>query len=99
MLELDLNEITEEGAAALYSALVTKQHLQRLSLRENELENVGARQIARALALCNALEALDLSANQAHTPLKLPLAKHAAAASYPPLILPHFHTRPVQAWS
>lgn len=63
-LELDLNEVTPDGASALGGALVGKQHLQRLSLRENELEDAGARHIARSLALCNALVSLDLCANQ-----------------------------------
>ena len=64
MLELDLNEITPDGASALGAALVGKPHLQRLSLKENELEDQGAKHIARSLALCNELVALDFCQNQ-----------------------------------
>ena len=63
-LELDLNEITPAGAAVLGACLVGKRALKRLSLRENELEDAGAVEVARSLALNPALEVLDLCANQ-----------------------------------
>ena len=48
----------------LGACLINKRCLKRLSLRENELEDAGAVEIARSQALNPALESLDLSANQ-----------------------------------
>lgn len=46
-LELALNEITPEGAAAVAACVAAKPALRRLNLRENELEDEGAVTIAK----------------------------------------------------
>lgn len=46
-LELALNEVTPEGAAAVAACVAAKPALRRLNLRENELEDEGAVTIAK----------------------------------------------------
>lgn len=46
-LELALNEITPDGAAAVAACVAAKPALRRLNLRENELEDEGAVTIAK----------------------------------------------------
>jgi large subunit ribosomal protein L31/Ran GTPase-activating protein 1 len=89
-LELALNEITPEGAAAVARALSTGRFpkLRRVNLRENELEDDGALALARggALARLPSLEALDLCGNQLGRAGAVAVAR-ALAASKPPLKL------------
>ena len=63
-LELELNEITVEGAEALSTALTQKTALKKLNLRENELEDDGALAVARGIAPLTSLQVIDLCTNQ-----------------------------------
>ena len=63
-LELALNEVTPKGAHGLAAALPRLPRLQRLILRENELENEGAIAIAQGLSGLKDLRELDLTQNQ-----------------------------------
>eukprot|EP00878_Enallax_costatus_P020701 GHUV01021891.1.p1 GENE.GHUV01021891.1~~GHUV01021891.1.p1 ORF type:complete len:429 (+),score=176.02 GHUV01021891.1:75-1361(+) len=56
VLELALNEITPVGARAVVMAVANKQQLNKLNLRENELEDAGAAIIAKALPTLPALK-------------------------------------------
>ena len=61
-LELALNEVTEEGIESLGIVLRGMTALQRLNLRENELEDRGAAALAPALAaaIAHAVAALPV---------------------------------------
>lgn len=52
-LELALNEITPEGAAAVAAVVAAKPSLRRLNIRENELEDEGAVVVARVSLPCD----------------------------------------------
>ena len=61
---LALNEITADGLADLCIALRGMTALQRLNLRENELEDRGMFVLATTLAELTGLRELDLCGNQ-----------------------------------
>lgn len=63
-LELALNEVTPEGAKELAAALATKTRLQKLNLRENELEDRGVILLSGPIQSLPALRILDLAHNQ-----------------------------------
>lgn len=61
-LEVDDNEICNEGAISLGNCLQNNTHLKRLTLRRNSIEGDGLRVLARSLAHCK-LEELLLDFN------------------------------------
>lgn len=63
-LELEINEITPEGAAEIASAIRKMENLKYLNLKENELEDDGALEIAKSLLGLNSLEVVDMRTNQ-----------------------------------
>lgn len=62
-LELEINEITPEGAAELAKAINQMENLVYLNLKENELEDDGALEIAKALLGLHKLEVVDMRTN------------------------------------
>lgn len=63
-LELALNEVTPDGAKELAVALANKSNLQKLNLRENELEDRGVILLSGPIQSLPALCILDLAQNQ-----------------------------------
>lgn len=63
-LELALNEVTLKAAKELAAALATKTKLQKLNLRENELEDRGVILLSGPIQSLPALRILDLAQNQ-----------------------------------
>ena len=63
-LELALNEVTPDGAKELAAALVNKTKLQKLNLRENELEDRGVILLSGPVQSLPALRIVDLAQNQ-----------------------------------
>lgn len=63
-LELALNEVTPDGAKELAAALANKTRLQKLNLRENELEDRGVILLSGPIQSLPALHILDLAHNQ-----------------------------------
>lgn len=76
-LELELNEITPEGAAELGAALKTLDKLKYLNLKENELDDDGALEIAKSIVGLKTLEEVDVSTNMIKRGGALALAKAA----------------------
>jgi Ran GTPase-activating protein (RanGAP) involved in mRNA processing and transport len=62
-LELEINEITPEGAAEIARAINQMENLEYLNLKENELEDDGALEIAKALLGLKKLETVDMRTN------------------------------------
>lgn len=62
-LELEINEITPDGAAEIAKAISQMENLEYLNLKENELEDDGALEIAKALLGLNRLETVDMRTN------------------------------------
>lgn len=79
-LEMELNEVTQEGASALAAALKGKKALRRLNLKENELEDEGALAVAMGIVGLPCLEIVDLCTNQIKRGGALAIAKAVAAA-------------------
>ena len=76
-LELELNEITPEGAAELGAALRTLDNLKYLNLKENELDDDGALEIAKSIVGLKNLEVVDVSTNLIKRGGALAMAKAA----------------------
>lgn len=76
-LELELNEITPEGAAELGAALRTLEKLKYLNLKENELDDDGALEIAKSIVGLKNLEEVDVSTNMIKRGGALAMAKAA----------------------
>ena len=62
-LELEINEITPEGASEIARAITQMENLEYLNLKENELEDDGALEIAKALLGLKKLETVDMRTN------------------------------------
>ena len=81
-LDLSLNEVTAVGARSISAALSKSlKKLKILNVRENELENAGAKVLAAGLAACPSLTTLDASSNQLRRPGAVALAKAVAKAA------------------
>jgi Ran GTPase-activating protein (RanGAP) involved in mRNA processing and transport len=62
-VELELNEITPEGAAEISAAFSKMKNLKHLNLKENELEDDGALAIANGILGLEHLEFVDMRTN------------------------------------
>ncbi len=62
-VELQLNEVTPEGAAELAAALSHLVNLRHLDLSENELEDDGALEISKGILGLKELEIIDVRTN------------------------------------
>lgn len=76
-----MNEVTPEGAKELAAALANKTKLQKLNLRENELEDRGVILLSGPIQSLPALRILDLAENQVC--LLQPLSHQAVSHDIP----------------
>ena len=59
-----MNEMTAKGAKELAAALANKTKMQKLNLRENELEDRGVILLSGPIQNLSSLRVLDLAQNQ-----------------------------------
>ena len=64
VLDLNNNEIADDGAKALAACFMESRKLEQLKLGGNKIGNVGVTEIAASLKVCSGLCLLDLSQNQ-----------------------------------
>ena len=86
-LELALNEVTPDGAKELAAALANKTKLQKLNLRENELEDRGVILLSGPIQSLPALRILDLAQNQVC--FLQPLSQQAVSCDIPFVYMLH----------